>query len=296
MEVAYREVGEPRHRLLHRRVAEAIEQVYGRQRLDDVAGLLASHFAEGNQPERAAPYAFRAGQLAARAGRLGRGRRLLRAGAGRRERPGPALATAMALGEVALRRRQHGAGLRGLPAGPQPGARPGRPGASGAGPVGPGPRPIAPGALCRGAPAGPAGAQAATSHESHRRGRVPHRHLLFAGRLRPVQRRRSTWPSPRRELRAGHRTRRPGPRPAGADQVRAGQPGRPARRPGRRGGPVPRGHGRLPIARPWRPTAPYSHPGAQQPGLSPAPAAARRPGRAGLRGGRAAPGRRAGPA
>jgi DNA-binding SARP family transcriptional activator/predicted ATPase len=66
MEVAYREVGEPRHRLLHRRVAEALEQVYGRQRLDAVAGLLASHFAEGNEPKRAAPYAFRAGQMAAR--------------------------------------------------------------------------------------------------------------------------------------------------------------------------------------------------------------------------------------
>jgi tetratricopeptide (TPR) repeat protein len=59
-------VGEPRHRLLHRRVAEALEQVYGRQRLDAVAGLLASHFAEGNEPKRAAPYAFRAGQMAAR--------------------------------------------------------------------------------------------------------------------------------------------------------------------------------------------------------------------------------------
>ena len=65
MEVAYREVGEPRHRLLHRRVGEAIEQVYGRQRIDEVAGMLAEHFAEGNQPQRAAPYAFRAGQLAA---------------------------------------------------------------------------------------------------------------------------------------------------------------------------------------------------------------------------------------
>ena len=64
MEVAYREVGEPRHRLLHRRVAEAMESLYG-QRLDAVAGLLAWHFSEGNEPERAAPYAFRAGQLAA---------------------------------------------------------------------------------------------------------------------------------------------------------------------------------------------------------------------------------------
>ncbi len=66
MEVAYREVGEPRHRLMHRRLAEALEQVYGRQRLDTIAGLIAYNFAEGNAPERAAPYAFRAGQLSAK--------------------------------------------------------------------------------------------------------------------------------------------------------------------------------------------------------------------------------------
>ncbi|MFL5805772.1 MAG: ATP-binding protein [Roseiflexaceae bacterium] len=64
MEVAYREVGEPRHRLLHRRIAEAMEQLYS-DRLDEIAGLLASHFAEGGAAERAAQYAFRAGQRAA---------------------------------------------------------------------------------------------------------------------------------------------------------------------------------------------------------------------------------------
>lgn len=64
MEVAYREVGEPRHRLLHRRVAEAMEAIYGRQRLDAVAGLLAWHFLEGGDVQRAAPYALRAAQLA----------------------------------------------------------------------------------------------------------------------------------------------------------------------------------------------------------------------------------------
>jgi DNA-binding SARP family transcriptional activator len=64
MEVAYREVGEPRHRLMHRRLAEALESLYA-GRTDEVAGLIASHFAEGNVPERAAPYAFRAGQIAA---------------------------------------------------------------------------------------------------------------------------------------------------------------------------------------------------------------------------------------
>jgi tetratricopeptide (TPR) repeat protein len=64
MEVAYRETGEPRHRLLHRRVAEALEARY-RERLDPVMGLIAWHFIEGNAPDRAAPFAFRAGQLAA---------------------------------------------------------------------------------------------------------------------------------------------------------------------------------------------------------------------------------------
>jgi len=64
MEVAYREVGEPRHRLLHRRVGEALEALR-RDRLDDAAGLIASHLAEGGEPERAAAYAMRAGRRAA---------------------------------------------------------------------------------------------------------------------------------------------------------------------------------------------------------------------------------------
>ena len=64
MEVAYREVGEPRHRLLHRRVGEALE-AFHHDRLDAEAGLIASHFAEGGAPERAAVYAVRAGRQAA---------------------------------------------------------------------------------------------------------------------------------------------------------------------------------------------------------------------------------------
>ncbi len=64
MEVAYREVGETRHRLLHRRVAESIENNH-RKNLDAVAGLLASHYSEGDDPDRAAHFAHRAGQLAA---------------------------------------------------------------------------------------------------------------------------------------------------------------------------------------------------------------------------------------
>lgn len=65
MEVVYREGGEPRHRMFHRRVAEALEEVH-RANLDSVAGLLAWHFSEGLSPQRAAPYAWRAGQAAAR--------------------------------------------------------------------------------------------------------------------------------------------------------------------------------------------------------------------------------------
>jgi tetratricopeptide (TPR) repeat protein len=68
MEVAYREVGELRHRLLHRRVAEAMENLYQnhpKQISGQSAGQLAWHFAEGNAPQRAARYAMKAGAQAA---------------------------------------------------------------------------------------------------------------------------------------------------------------------------------------------------------------------------------------
>jgi DNA-binding SARP family transcriptional activator len=65
MEVAYQEVGEVRHRLLHRRVAAALESIH-EDRLDEVAGLIAQHYAEGDQPELAAKYARLAGQRAVR--------------------------------------------------------------------------------------------------------------------------------------------------------------------------------------------------------------------------------------
>lgn len=64
MEVAFQEISEPRHRLFHRRVAEAMESLY-HHRLDAVSGLLAQHFAEGGVPAAAVKYALRAGQLAA---------------------------------------------------------------------------------------------------------------------------------------------------------------------------------------------------------------------------------------
>ncbi|MCP4536430.1 MAG: AAA family ATPase [Chloroflexi bacterium] len=63
LEVAAREIGEPRRRLFHRRVAEALEIIY-HHHIDTVAGLLAHHFAEGGVPQRAAKFAFRAGQQA----------------------------------------------------------------------------------------------------------------------------------------------------------------------------------------------------------------------------------------
>jgi DNA-binding SARP family transcriptional activator/predicted ATPase len=100
MEVAYREVGEPRHRLLHRRVGEAIEQVYGRQRVDEVAGVLAEHFAEGNQPERAAPYAFRAGQLAAGLAAWAEAAAFFEQALAAEENPSRRRATAAALGDA----------------------------------------------------------------------------------------------------------------------------------------------------------------------------------------------------
>lgn len=66
MEVVYREVGEPRHRLMHRRVGEALESIYPQARRESQAGMIAFHFSEGFAPDRAAPYAILAGQQAAR--------------------------------------------------------------------------------------------------------------------------------------------------------------------------------------------------------------------------------------
>ncbi len=65
LEVAHREVGELRHRRLHRLIAEALEGLYP-DRLETLAGQLAWHFAEGDALLRAAPYARQAGEQAAR--------------------------------------------------------------------------------------------------------------------------------------------------------------------------------------------------------------------------------------
>ena len=66
MEVVYREIGEPRHRLTHRRIGEALESIYSQARREAQAGVIAFHFSEGLAPERAAPYAILAGQQAAK--------------------------------------------------------------------------------------------------------------------------------------------------------------------------------------------------------------------------------------
>ncbi len=65
LDVAYQEVGETRHRLLHHRVAQALEKIHHDQ-LDEYSNLLAWHYQEGGDPERASPYAFQAGKRAAR--------------------------------------------------------------------------------------------------------------------------------------------------------------------------------------------------------------------------------------
>ncbi len=61
MEVVGRDVGDLRRRMLHRRVGEAIEALY-RDRIDDVAGQIAFHFARSGLVERAATYALRAAE------------------------------------------------------------------------------------------------------------------------------------------------------------------------------------------------------------------------------------------
>lgn len=69
MEVAYRDVGELRHRIFHRRVADAIQAVYlnrpeaGTFKLN---AQLARHYAESDQPQRSLEFAIAAGDHALR--------------------------------------------------------------------------------------------------------------------------------------------------------------------------------------------------------------------------------------
>ena len=62
-EVAYARLVEPKRRKLHREVGEALEQLYPDSK-EDVYGLLARHFAEADEPAKAADYLLKAGDAA----------------------------------------------------------------------------------------------------------------------------------------------------------------------------------------------------------------------------------------
>ncbi len=62
-EVAYQEISRARRRLLHRRVAQALEAIHGDD-LDEVAGELAAHFAAAGDSERAYRYYRQAAKMA----------------------------------------------------------------------------------------------------------------------------------------------------------------------------------------------------------------------------------------
>jgi len=64
-DVAFESLLHRQRRVLHDRVGSALEQLY-RDRLDDVAGILAFHFARAEKWERAQLYLFRAAEHAAR--------------------------------------------------------------------------------------------------------------------------------------------------------------------------------------------------------------------------------------
>jgi len=64
LQVSLTDMTETRRRSLHRHAAEVLESIY-RNDLDPITGLIAHHFMNGNAPDRAKFYAFRAGQLAA---------------------------------------------------------------------------------------------------------------------------------------------------------------------------------------------------------------------------------------
>ena len=62
-EVAYGSLLEPARRSLHRRIGEALEMLYGENN-ESFYGPLARHFAEADEPERAAQYSLLAGDAA----------------------------------------------------------------------------------------------------------------------------------------------------------------------------------------------------------------------------------------
>jgi DNA-binding SARP family transcriptional activator len=64
-EVAYSEIGPARRRLIHRRIAQAMELLFANQ-IDDVSALIAMHLDRGGQPARAVPFLERAAASATR--------------------------------------------------------------------------------------------------------------------------------------------------------------------------------------------------------------------------------------
>jgi DNA-binding SARP family transcriptional activator len=64
-EVTYAGIGPARARLLHRRIAHAMEQLFA-SRLDEVSASIAVHLARGGEPARAVPFLQRAADAAAR--------------------------------------------------------------------------------------------------------------------------------------------------------------------------------------------------------------------------------------
>jgi predicted ATPase/DNA-binding SARP family transcriptional activator len=63
-EVAYAEISAPQLRLLHRRIAQALESLHANQ-LDPVSAQIAAHYEQAGLLEQALPYYQRAGELAA---------------------------------------------------------------------------------------------------------------------------------------------------------------------------------------------------------------------------------------
>jgi tetratricopeptide (TPR) repeat protein len=64
METALQDMSASRQRFLHRKVAQALEELH-RNQLDSIAGLLAYHFNAAGLPAQAGTYALRAGRYAA---------------------------------------------------------------------------------------------------------------------------------------------------------------------------------------------------------------------------------------
>jgi DNA-binding SARP family transcriptional activator/predicted ATPase len=65
-EVAYGEISAPQCRMLHRRIALALEAMYGVEELDSVGGRIASHYEHAGMIEQALPFYQRAAAVAQR--------------------------------------------------------------------------------------------------------------------------------------------------------------------------------------------------------------------------------------